>query len=57
MDAIKAVEYGIASPFARERGRVRVGSIEATLLAGTPHLYPLPSGKGEAVECDPFSCT
>jgi len=27
-------------------GRVRVGSIEGTLLAGIPHLHPLPSGKG-----------
>src|SRR6266496_3483838 len=36
-----------ASPFARERGRVRVAPSEWCRLEGsTPHLSPLPSAKG-----------
>jgi hypothetical protein len=37
----------VASPFARERGRVRVAPSEWCRLEGsTPHLSPLPSAKG-----------
>ena len=39
----------VASPFARERGRVRVAPSEIVLPGGarTPHLNPLPLAKGE----------
>src|SRR6266480_1671836 len=37
----------VASPFARERGRVRVAPSEWCRLEGsTPHLSPLPVAKG-----------